>query len=216
MNLIIMGCGRVGSRVARALELESHDVAVIDQNPKALEALPQGFRGRKVVGIGFDRDVLLAAGIEEADAFVAVTANDDANVVAALIAKTRFQVPKVIARLFDPGKEKLYQHLGVTTMSATGWAANKIRSLLLAGGMIRHMSFGNGEVEVWEGEVPAALDGHGVSELSLPGEAVVACVVRNGRAFVPTSGTMLKAGDGVVFLAGGPSVAHVRQLLSSI
>jgi len=106
MNVIIMGCGRLGEQLARLMSAEGHTVAVIDYDPAALARLGENFRGQKVKGIGFDNNVLLEAGIEQADAFAATSASDNVNIVAARIARNIFHVPRVVARLYDPRRRK--------------------------------------------------------------------------------------------------------------
>lgn len=213
MHIVIMGCGRVGSQLARALSVEGHSVSIIDRDPKAFSALGAGFKGNTVEGIGFDHDVLTSAGIEMADSFIAVTEDDNANIVSAMVARNRFRVPKVIARLYNPDKERLYQHFGIQTMSTTGWAANKIKNLVTHGELIRHMSFGNGEVELVEGQIPLDLSGRQVSEVTIPGEIQVAAIVRFGRALVPSLGTVLQEGDGVQVVVASASAPKLKQLL---
>lgn len=213
MHIVVMGCGRVGSQVAQALTLEGHTVSIIDRDPEAFSVLGAGFKGNTVQGIGFDHDVLAKAGIEMADSFIAVTEDDNANVVGALVARNRFRVPKVIARLYNPDKEGLYQHLGIQTMSTTGWAANKIKNLVLHAELIRLMSFGNGEVELFEGQIPLALAGRQVSELTIPGEIQVVAIVRFGRAVVPSLGTVFQEGDGIEVAVSSASVSKLKGLL---
>lgn len=213
MRIIIVGAGRVGSRLAKVLSLEGHEVVIIDTNPKVFDRLGKAFTGKTVAGIGYDLDVLQHAGIERADALVAVTNSDNANVVTALIAKNRFQVPKVIARIYDPLRERLYQTLGIQTFSSTSWAANKIKNVIAHVELIRHMSFGNGEVEVVEGEVAPQLAGKKVGDLIVPGEVQPISVIRYGRAFVPTSGTVLQEKDGIAFVVMNTAVPTLKKLL---
>src|SRR5512142_923224 len=108
MKLIVMGCGRVGEQLAYLMVDEGHDVTVIDQDPAALERLEPGFRGKKVRGVGFDRDVLMKAGIEDADGFAATSSADNANIIAARIARNVFGVPIVVTRLYDPRRAEIY------------------------------------------------------------------------------------------------------------
>lgn len=120
MNVVIMGCGRVGSRLAAMLEREGHQVTAVDvQAYQFKRFLPESFKGRKITGNGMDQDVLRRAGIEEADAFVAVTAGDNRNVMAAQIAKHIFGVSRVVCRIYDPIREEMYQRLGLRTISPT-------------------------------------------------------------------------------------------------
>lgn len=120
MKVVIMGCGRMGSRLARMLDERGHEVTIIDLNPyQFTRFLPDGFRGRKIAGNAVDEDVLRKAGIEEADAFVAATQGDNRNVMAAQVAKHIFGVPRVVCRIYDPIREEMYRGLGIRTISPT-------------------------------------------------------------------------------------------------
>lgn len=213
MRIIIVGAGRVGSRLAKVLTLEGHEIVVIDKNTKVFDRLGKAFKGKLVEGIGYDLDVLTKAGIERADALVSVTNSDNANVVTALIALNRFRVPKVIARIYDPLRERLYQTLGIQTFSSTSWAANKIKNLIAHAQVIRHMSFGNGEVEVVEGEILPQLAGKKLTDITVPGEVQPIAVIRYGRAFVPTSGTVLQEKDGIAFTVMSTALETLKKLL---
>ncbi len=130
MKVIIMGCGRVGEQVSHLLDEEGYEVVVIDKEAQPLARLGGGFRGRKIRGIGFDRDVLLEAGIETADAFAATSSSDNANIISARIARNIFAVPRVVARLYDPRRAEIYRRLGLVTISSTAWGAERLRELL--------------------------------------------------------------------------------------
>jgi trk system potassium uptake protein TrkA len=130
MKIIVMGCGRVGSQVSMVLSTHGHDVTVIDHDNNAENRLNQNFKGRLLKGLGFDRSVLIQAGIEKSDAFAAVSASDNANIVAARIARNIFKVPRVIARLYDPRRAEIYQRLGLMTISTTTWGAVRIFELI--------------------------------------------------------------------------------------
>ena len=123
MKVIIMGCGRVGEQVSRLMVDEGHEVVVIDNDPAALARLGPNFKGRTVRGVGCDREVLLQAGIEHADAFPATSSSDNANIVAARIARQIFRVPRVVARLYDPRRAQIYRSLGLLTLSPPPWGA---------------------------------------------------------------------------------------------
>jgi len=195
MKVIIMGCGRVGEQLARLLSEEGHDIAVIDYDSSALARLGDNFRGKKVKGIGFDKDVLVEAGIEQADAFAATSASDNANVVAARIARNIFLVPKVVARLYDPRRAEIYQRLGLLTISSTTWGAERIRELLTHSALDPILTFGSGEVCLLSIETPPMLVGRMVKHLSIPGEIQVIAITRQGHAFIPLFGTELQPGD---------------------
>lgn len=119
MKVIIMGCGRVGEQLANLMSAEGHQVTVIDYEQDALNRLGQNFPGQLIKGVGFDHDVLLNAGIETADAFAATSSSDNANILAARIARNIYHVPRVVARLYDPRRAEIYQRLGLRTISST-------------------------------------------------------------------------------------------------
>ena len=134
MHIVIMGCGRVGSRLAHILEDQDHSVAIIDQNPEAFRKLGSGFKGTKVTGIGFDRDVLTEAGIERAGAFAAVSSGDNSNVIAARVARESFGVQRVVARIYDPRRAEVYQRLGIPTVATVAWTADQMLRRLVPEG----------------------------------------------------------------------------------
>lgn len=115
MNVVVMGCGRVGSTVAGLLEEHGHKVSVIDRDQDAFAKLPKGFRGRKVLGTGIDEEILRQAGIEEADALIAVSSGQNSNVMAAQVAREIFGVPRAIVRINDPIRQQIFEDLGLET-----------------------------------------------------------------------------------------------------
>ncbi len=119
MRVVIMGCGRVGSRLANVLDTEGHDVTVVDYKARAFRRLREGFGGRTVLGTGIDEDVLRRAGIEQADVFIATTEGDNRNVMASQVAQKVFNVPTVIARLYDVGRAEIFEALGIRTYCPT-------------------------------------------------------------------------------------------------
>src|SRR3990172_4852997 len=130
MNVVIMGCGRVGARFASMMDSEGHKVTILDIEPYAFRRLPTSFNGTAMVGNGIDTDVLRRAGIEQADAFAAVTQGDNRNVMAARIAKHIFNVPKVVCRIYDPLREELYSTLGLETISPTNVGAQLMKDAI--------------------------------------------------------------------------------------
>lgn len=119
MNVIVMGCGRVGARIASILDHNQHQVTVIDIDSSAFRRLPANFGGDTIIGTGIDEDVLRSAGIEHAGAFIAVTNGDNRNIMAAQVARLIFQVPEVVCRIYDPVREDTYRRLGLTTVCPT-------------------------------------------------------------------------------------------------
>jgi trk system potassium uptake protein TrkA len=213
MKIIVMGCGRVGEQVSRLMADEGHAVVVIDRDPSALARLGADFKGRKVRGVGFDRNVMIEAGIEQADAFAATSTSDNANIVAARIARQMFRVPRVVARLYDPRRAEIYRRLGLLTISSTIWGAERIRELLLHAELDPVFSFGHGEVCVVSVEVSPQLVGRMVKDLNVPGEISVAAVTRQGRAFIPTSGSEFRSEDLIHLLVLASSMDRFKALL---
>jgi trk system potassium uptake protein len=206
MKIIIMGCGRVGEQVARLMADEGHEVVVIDVEPRALQHLGTSFKGRRVVGVGFDRDVLVEAGIEDADAFAATSSSDNANIISARIARNVFRVPRVVARLYDPRRAEIYQRLGLQTISSTTWGAERIREILTHSDLDPVMTFGSGEVSLLSIETPDLWVGHQVREILIPGEIQILAITRQAHAFIPVSGSDFRRGD----------IVHVAVLASSL
>src|SRR5260370_23490838 len=129
-----MGCGRVGSTLAHILEDRGNTVAVIDRDPEAFRRLRPSFRGERVTGMGFDRDVLARAGIERADSFAAVSSGDNSNIIAARVARETFGVRQVAARIYDPRRAEVYERLGIPTVATVRWTADQMLRKLLPEG----------------------------------------------------------------------------------
>jgi trk system potassium uptake protein TrkA len=213
MRFVVLGCGRVGSQLAEALNVEGHEVAIVDKNPKAFHRMSSAFKGKTVSGIGFDRDVLIEAGIEQADGFASVTNGDNSNIISALIAKRVFQVPKVITRIYDPLRANIYRRFGIPTISSTEWGANQLREHLLYREIKSEASFGSGEVEMLEVEIPERLAGRSTRDLAVPGQISVTCVVRLGRAIVPTDATLFEPGDLVYACVSKDALGRFKKLV---
>jgi trk system potassium uptake protein TrkA len=195
MQIIIIGCGRVGAGLAQNLNQRGHTVTVVDRDPDAFNQFGPAFRGQKIVGIGFDRDVLLHAGIEHADGLAAVTASDETNVVTAQLARQVFRVPKVVARVNHPRQAAIYHRLGLQTIAPTIWGISRIADMLCHSQLDIVLSLGNGEVDVIQVEIPPTLAGKSVQNLTVLGEISIVTITRNGKAFLPTLGTVFEAGD---------------------
>jgi trk system potassium uptake protein TrkA len=200
MKVIVMGCGRVGEEVCRIMGEGGHQLIVIDYDQAALDRLGPGFKGRTVLGVGFDRDVLLKAGIETADAFAATSSSDSANIIAARVARDIFHVPRVVARVFDPRRAEIYRRLGLVTVSSTAWGAERIHELLTHDELDPLMAFGNGEVSLLRIEAPPHLVGRQVRDLSVPGEVSVVTIVRESQAMLPALGAEFRDAD-ILYLA---------------
>jgi trk system potassium uptake protein TrkA len=213
MKVIIMGCGRVGSEVSRLMSEEGHDVTVIDCDENIREILGPQFHGKIVIGMGFDREVLIRAGIEHADAFAATSDSDNANIVAARIARNIFKVPRVVARLFDPRRAEIYRRLGLATISSTAWGAERIRETLTHAELDSQGTFGSGEVSLFTIEATPALIGRMVNALVIPGEIGVVAITREDKAFLPMLGTEIREGDLIHFAVVSSALDRLENLL---
>lgn len=208
MKIIVMGCGRVGSQVSLLLVRQGHDVTVIDHDDNSLARLGQDFKGRVVHGLGFDRNVLIDAGVETAEGFIAASSSDNANIVAARTARNIFRVPRVVARLYDPVRAEVYHRLGLATISSTQWGAERIVEVITHTDLDVLQVFGDGGTTMVRVEVPSRLIGYRVTQMNIPGEVLVMAITRDDHTFIPVSGTEFQEGD-VMYLAVIPS-AMVR------
>jgi trk system potassium uptake protein TrkA len=213
VNIIIMGCGRMGVQASRVLSEAGHAVTVIDNDPVALGNLGPDFKGTTVKGVGFDRNVLIQAGIITADAFAAVSSSDNANIIAARIARNIFRVPRVVARLYDPRRAEIYQRLGLVTISMIHWGAERIVELLTHSNLDPILSLGRGEVILTSIEIPLHLERRKVRDLAIPGEVDVVAITRNGEAFLATMGMEFQPGDIVNLAVNAASINRLEELL---
>jgi len=190
-----MGCGRVGSSLATALEAAGHSVAIIDQSKEAFRRLGSDFKGRTILGVGFDRDTLLEAGIDGADAFAAVSNGDNSNILAARVARENYGVTNVVARIYDPGRAEIYQRLGIPTVATVIWASDQILRRILPGGARSEWRDATGTVQLLEVHPHLNWYGRPISELETATESRVAFLTRLGEALIPGEHTVLQDGD---------------------
>ena len=190
-----MGCGRVGSALAHSLEDAGHGVAVVDQSGDAFRRLGSHFAGRTVSGVGFDRDTLLEAGIEDAYAFAAVSSGDNSNILAARVARETFGVENVVARIYDPGRAEVYQRLGIPTVATVRWTADQMMRRLLPHGAEPEWRDPTGTVRLAEVHLDPSWVGQRVSRLERDTGARVAFVTRYGDGLLPDDQTVVQDGD---------------------
>jgi trk system potassium uptake protein TrkA len=213
MNILIIGCGRVGAGLAKTLVSRGHSVTVVDKDPLAFEKLGDKFKGQTILGIGFDRDVLLKAGIQRADGVASVTASDEANVVASRIARDIFHVPRAVARLYDVRQAEIYKRLGIQTIAPTGWGITRIADLLLYSPLETVFSIGTGDVELVEIEVPKLLVGRTVRDLTVAGEIHIVSITRDNKTFLPTLGTIFREDDMIHLAVLTTSTSRLKEIL---
>ena len=212
MNVIVAGCGRMGSRLAQRLSVAGEQVTVMDQDEHALARLGRTFKGRAVRASGLDRSALVEAGIARADAVVALMDSDDENLVVARAARELFRVPTAVARVYDPRKAEIFLRLGVHTFSTITWGVNRICETLHASQWVSHTSLGTGDVELLEASLPAALAGHAARDVDRAGEIQVVAVTRHGRTFLAVPGSVLEEGDVLHIAAAGGANGRLASL----
>ncbi|MCW2899623.1 MAG: TrkA-N domain protein [Streptosporangiaceae bacterium] len=214
MHIVIMGCGRVGSKLAHILEDKGHSVAIIDQSPESFRRLRGGFKGRRITGFGFDRDVLVEAGIERASAFVAVSSGDNSNVISARVARETFGIENVVARIYDPRRAEVYQRLGIPTVATVRWTADQMLRRLLPEGAEPLWRDPTGQVVLAELQIDAAWVGEKVATLEEAARTRVAFLTRMGEAMVPDADTVIQDGDVVHAMAHARDMERVQDAVS--
>jgi len=195
MRYLIVGCGRVGSTLAKLLVADKHDVIVVDENPAAFKRLGNRFGGQVEVGTGIDYDVLKRAGADRADGFIAVTDGDNRNVMAALIAQRMFRIPKIVARIYDPPRGQLYRDLGIETFSPTTLGAQLIRDRLADTPYQSLPSFDFGNLTSLIATIGQANAGKTVGEIEVPGKIRITAIRRVGMVIVASANEKLLNGD---------------------
>ena len=215
MNVIVVGAGHMGRGLAERLCRQGHEVTVIDRDPEELEALGEDFAGRRVTGVGFDRDVLADADIDRASAVIACTSSDEANIVIARVARDTYRVPRVIALLYDISKAEAYRRLGIQTISTTDWGIRHACELLTYQEMDAVYEIGSGDVQLVRTDVPALLEGRPVREVTAIGEVEVVAVSRNNETFIPTLGTVLEHGDVIYAAVASSASAKFRSMVGT-
>jgi trk system potassium uptake protein len=214
MKIIVIGCGRVGAKLAQLLSLKGNQVVVIDYDPAAFERLGKGFKGRTVIGVGFDRDILIEAGIERADGLAAVMESDEANVIAARTAMLIFRVPHVVARVYEPRKAEIYRRLGIQTLSPVSIGVEYFADLLSNSPTDAAAPLGNGDANLINVEIPHPFCGRRVSDMNVPGEVNVVAITRTGKTFIPTPKTEFAEGDVVHMAVQASAMDKVKEMLN--
>ena len=215
MHIVIMGCGRVGSSLARSLEKRGHTVAVIDVVPDAFRRLGPDFAGRTVKGVGFDREVLLEAGITDAEAFAAVSSGDNSNILSARVVRETFDVHNVVARIYDPGRAEVYERLGIPTVATVRWTADQVLRRLLPAGSEPQWRDPSGSVRLMEMHVNRLWVGRSMAQLEEATGARMAFVFRLGAGMVPKSSTLFQDGDLLYAAVPDARLADVEAILGA-
>lgn len=215
MKIIIIGCGRVGAQLAHNLSLKGCSVSVVDKDPRAFDRLGKSFQGQTILGVGFDRDVLINAGIERADGLAAVMASDEANAVAARIAIQIFHVPRVVARIYEPRKAEIYRRLGIQTLSPVSIGVDFFADLLSNVPMESAARLGAGGANMINVQLPYKMKGRLVSDMNVPGEVIVVAITREGKTFLPTPKTEFAEGDTIHLAVQFAAMYKVKDMFGS-
>ena len=210
-----MGCGRVGSTLARDFQALGHSVSVIDQAREAFRRLGADFNGLTVAGIGFDRDTLIEAGIQRADAFAAVSDGDNSNILAARVARETYGVKNVVARIYDPGRAEIYQRLGIPTVATVLWTTDQIMRRILPTGAKSQWQDASGRVQLVESSLHSGWFGNQVLSIEKLTKARVAFVTRLGEGLIPDEHSVLQEGDVVHLLVTEDELKNVDAALKN-
>ncbi len=214
MHVVVVGCGRVGAGLAGAIEGLGHTVAVVDRRPTAFGRLPEGFSGSTVVGVGFDRDRLRAAGVEQAGAVAAVTSGDNSNILIARVARETFGIERVVARIYDPRRAAIYERLGIPTIATVQWTTERVLQRVLPERPAVEWIDPSAKVVLIERDVPPAWAGTPAHGLDAPPASRVVSVTRLGVAQVPDRELLLQDGDTVHVAVAGDAVEAFDQRLA--
>jgi trk system potassium uptake protein len=214
VHVVVMGCGRVGSAVARRLEQVGHSVAVIDQDPEAFRRLGPDFAGRQVTGLGFDRQTLLDAGIDSAGAFAAVSSGDNSNIISARVARETFGVQHVVARIYDSKRAEVYERMGVPSVATVPWTVNRLLRELLSEKVSELWREPTGQVLLMRVTVTDHWVGHKLTDFEAATGARAAWLIRFGEAQLPTPSTVMQDGDHLIVAATDDVTPEVHRVMS--
>lgn len=214
MHVVVVGCGRVGSSLALNLVGAGHSVAVVDKRSEAFRRLGNNFPGRTITGIGFDRDRLVEAGIEQAEAVASVTSGDNSNILVARVAKETFSVPRVVARIYDPRRAAIYQRLGIATVATVEWTTERVLRRMLPDSSGVEWVDPSASVTLVERSVSGAWAGRTIADLEEGGGVRVAALSRLGTSQVPTAGLVVQDGDIVYVAVSGGSLEQLDSRLA--
>ena len=201
MQIVVAGCGKVGSQFARVMSEEGHEIAVVDSSSENFRLLGPGFHGVTILGVPIDEDVLKEAGIESADGFAAVTPDDNINMMACQIAKEMFHVPRIFARIQDPVKEQVFYQFGVHTVCPTNMAVQEFRALMLGEASSQTCFIDNNGIEFIYERVRSKDAGKLMRDISAPRNTHLLGIVQNGELIFYNQSTRLEFDDELVFVA---------------
>jgi trk system potassium uptake protein TrkA len=211
VHIVVMGCGRVGSSLAHNLVRLNHDVSVIDQDPLAFRRLGDKFPGKQITGVGFDQETLIAAGIEGASAFAAVSSGDNSNIIAARVARETFGVHKVVARIYDPKRAEVYERLGIPTVATVPWTAARLLKSLLGEATAEAWRDPSGAVALVHVAPAQGWVGRPVTEFETTSGGRVGLITRFGVGELPQPSTVIQSGDSLHVLVTDAGADALRD-----
>lgn len=215
MHIVIMGCGRVGSTLALTMEAKGHSVAVVDQQQDAFRRLGSTFAGRRVTGVGFDKDTLAEAGIGEAGAFAAVSSGDNSNIISARLARETFGISNVVARIYDPARAEVYERLGIPTVATVSWTADQMLRRLLPDGSEPLWREPSGHVQLAQVPMAPSWAGQPATRLESAAGVRIAFLTRLGEGVLPHAETVLQEGDLVHVMMRDEDASRAEQVLAA-
>lgn len=207
-----MGCGRVGAALAEALSRLGHEVSIIDRDANAFHRLSPEFTGEQILGLGFDREVLLRAGIERADAFAAVSSGDNSNIISARVAREMFGVHRVVARIYDAKRAAVYERLGIPTIATVPWTTDRLLNTLTHEAETARWRDPTGTVAVAEAPLHEGWVGLRITDLEEATGARAAFLIRFGTGLLPEPRTVVQAGDQVYLAAVSGNVGEALAI----
>jgi trk system potassium uptake protein TrkA len=213
VHIVVVGCGRVGSGLGVGLVEQGHTVSIIDRNAKAFRRLPSDWPGTTVVGSGFDRDDLDRARAGEATSLAAVTSGDNSNILTARIARETYEIPNVVARIYDPRRAQIYLRLGIPTVATVSWTIDQVRRRLIPGEVESEWSDPTGTMSLIERELPERWAGKRLADLSVPGEVAVVAVTRAGIARLDFGDLVGQDGDVVHLMVTDTALDRLNSRL---
>lgn len=212
VRVVVMGCGRVGASLADGLSRIGHDVAIVDRDSTAFNRLSPEFSGERVLGMGFDRDVLLQAGIESAGAFAAVSSGDNSNIISARLARETFGVDRVVARIYDAKRAAVFERLGIPTVATVPWTTDRLLNALTRETENSKWLDPTGTVAVAEILLHESWVGHRATDLEAATGARVAFLIRFGAGVLPDARTVIQASDQVYVAAVAGRIAEATAI----
>lgn len=215
MHVVVVGCGRVGSGLAATLVSQGHTVSVVDRKPTAFRRLPEDFSGETFVGVGFDRNILIAAGIERADALAAVTNGDNSNILVARTAREFFGIERVVARIYDQRRAAIYERLGISTVATVGWAIERVLRRIEPDSDGVEWIDPSAKVCLVERMVPTAWAGQTLVGLEGDGVARIVALTRLGVAQIVSPALLAQEGDVVWVAVAGDRIDELDRRLAT-